>query len=114
MPDLQGIQTWNKKKDREARLKFLLVEAVLRLQSELSWSDFGLNAAASVRSMPPVLSESWHRSLSPGPRKKYKTSKDAPAKRRFPPSKSGKRGEKESDKVHLKSKHSTSKSEPKI
>lgn len=43
------------KKDREARLKLLLIEAVLRAHWELCWSEMGPSAAVSVRSVPSRL-----------------------------------------------------------
>lgn len=61
------------KEDREARLKFLLMEAALRPPSQPSQLDSALNASVSVRSTPSIVPKSWHRSPSLVPRKGHKT-----------------------------------------
>lgn len=60
------------KKNREARLKFLLMEEALRPSSEPSQSDSALSISASVQSAPSTMRDSRYRSLSPVPRKKHK------------------------------------------
>lgn len=85
-------------KDREARLKFLLMEVVLRPR---------LSCPA------PALSESRHSSPSLVPSNKHVSSKEVPTRRRYPPSKPEKRGERELSRIYLKSKHFSSKSVPK-
>lgn len=64
------------KKDREVRLKFLLMEAALGPSLEMSPSDLVSSAAASVRSTPQALAESLQHSSLRIPRKKYKTSRE--------------------------------------
>lgn len=102
------------KKDREAKLKFLLTIVTLRPPSELSRCDSVPNAAASVRSAPLALVESWLCFLLSILRKKRKASREALAMGRALPSTSGKRLKEESCSVYLKSKHSSSNLVPKL
>lgn len=60
------------KKDREARLRAILMEAALRPVSEPSRLDSAPSTLASVRSAPPELHVSRHCSPSLVPRKKHK------------------------------------------
>lgn len=58
--------------DRDIRLKALLMEAALRLASELSWLDSAASTVASVHSAPLAWCAPRHCSTSPAQRKQHK------------------------------------------
>lgn len=92
------------KKDQEARLKVILMEAALRPTLELSCSDSAPSTSALVQSAPPTVRESWHHSPSLVPKKKHKRPLDE--RGRFLVLKSARPGDR--DKVRPVSGHSSS------